>query len=148
MVHNTKQFRCLGHSCVQVMKRSIPSLENTATQAALLQRISLDHNLFGSFDEQATQMRQFTNGSNSGLEAGVQAALQLYNGPPVVVNELKGSTETACLPRYSCVANIQPPLAVSDFGVGSKLFGIGMTSRSIWFNLTSNFSMVTRIHFP
>ena len=42
------------------------------------------------------------------------------------------------------MANIQPPLAVSDFGVASKLFGIGMTSPSIWFNLTSNFSMVPR----
>ena len=58
--------KCLARG-VQVMKRSIPSFDNTATQAALLQIISLDHNLFGSFDEQATQMRQFTNGSTSSL---------------------------------------------------------------------------------
>ena len=41
--------KCLARG-VQVMKRSIPSFDNTATQAALLQIISLDHNLFGSFD--------------------------------------------------------------------------------------------------
>ena len=91
-------------------------------------------------------MRQYTNGSNSGLEAGVQASLQLYNGPPVIVNELKGTTEISSLPRYSSMANIQPSLAVADFGVGSKLFDIGMTSRNLWLDVTANSSLIPRAH--
>jgi hypothetical protein len=123
---------------LRVMKGCIPEAEYTATQAALIQKFSRSNNLVGLFDEHATMMRQLTNGSNGGAAEGSQTHLTVYNGPSSTTNEQKSGVETAFEPRYTTLTGIQPAVAKADFGAGTTLFNIGMSSRSLWFSLESN----------
>ena len=98
-------------------------------------------NIFANHDEWATAKRQAMNGaSGGGIDSGVQHLLTVYNGPTMIENELKGSSESCILPRVTAIAGIQPELAVNDFAQGTPLFGLGFTSRNLWFNLQSNIS--------
>ena len=123
---------------LRVMKGCIPEAEYTATQAALIQKFSRSSNLVGLFDEHATMMRQLTNGSNGGAAEGSQTHLTVYNGPSSTTNELKSGVEKTFEPRYTTLTGIQPAVAKADFGAGTTLFNIGMSSRSLWFSLESN----------
>ena len=123
---------------LRVMKGCIPEAEYTATQAALIQKFSRSNNLVGLFDEHATMMRQLTNGSNGGAAEGSQTHLTVYNGPSSTTNEQKSGVETAFEPRYTTLTGIQPAVAKADFGAGTTLFNIGMSSRSLWASLDSN----------
>ena len=122
----------------RVLKSRIPQLDYTATQAAFIQKLSNTGNLLGLVDEHATMMRQMINGSSGGVVEGSQSQLVLYNGPCTFTNELKSSFESAVEPRYNSVTGIQPPIAKSDFGVGTSLFNVGLTSRATWLMLEPN----------
>jgi len=126
---------------IHIDRQSIPELDRTATQAALIKENSAHRNLTASFDEYATMKRQATNGTGGGAsESGYQHTLTSYNGPNKITNVLKGSTDTLAVPRYNTCANIQPALAVSEFGASTMLLELGLTSRNLWLQLEANFS--------
>ena len=127
---------------VHVSKVLIPALDNTGTQAALIQRHSKTPNLFGSHDEWASVKRQAANGASGAIEIGFQHVLKAYNGPVCIENELKGGAERCLVPRINTLAGIQPSLAKADLGEGTPLYHVGLTSRQLWFNLVGNFDKV------
>jgi hypothetical protein len=127
---------------VHVSKVLIPALDNTGTQAALIQRHSKTPNLFGSHDEWASVKRQAANGASGAIEIGFQHVLKAYNGPVRIENELKGGAERCLVPRINTLAGIQPSLAKADLGEGTPLYHVGLTSRQLWFYLVGNFDKV------
>jgi hypothetical protein len=137
----TDSDTCLEEG-VRIDRQSIPELDHTGTQAALIKKNSAHRNLTANHDEFATAKRQATNGAGGGgsSESGFQHHLVSYNGPTKITNELKGSLEVIFTPRLNTAASIQPQFARSDFGEGTPLFNLGLTSRSLWFSLQSNFS--------
>ena len=110
----------------------IPVRDNTATTAAAIQKQSLHRNLHRSDDEWVTMARAMSNGTGGGgMEIGAQQLLQVYNGPSVLINELKSGAEIMRMPRLVLIGNIQPPLFESESGLFDVSVRCGMGNNLI-----------------
>jgi hypothetical protein len=67
--------------------------------------------------------RAMSNGTGGGgMKISAQQLLQVYNGPPVLINELKSGAEIMRMPRLVLIGNIQTPVFESELGKNSVLF--------------------------
>ena len=123
---------------VYVAHDLIPELDNTATQAALIHRNSINSNLLSNQDEWATAKRKALNGGYASLDVGNQHYLNTWNGPPLFTNELNGNIEHIYLARHITLTNIQTQFAHSDLGEGTALFDVEYTARNLFFQLHAN----------